>query len=146
MLIETVNWEPGRDFSRERILADPALAHYVLSWPRQEEHGAVAIATDGRPAGACWLRFFTAEDPSYGFVAPDVPELAIGVVRQHRGKGVGRALLREVAEQARDRGTTRISLSVERANVARQLYVKEGFVTVDSGPDSDVMVKNLARG
>jgi len=91
------------------------------------------------------LRFFTADDPGYGFVGPNVPELSIGVVRQHRGKGVGRTLLREVAEQARDRGTSRISLSVERANPAKRLYVREGFVTVDSGPDDDVMVKNLAQ-
>jgi GNAT superfamily N-acetyltransferase len=145
MLIEAVNWEPGRDFSRERILADPVLAHYITAWPRPGEHGAVACAPDGRLAGACWLRFFTADDPGYGFVAPNVPELSIGVVRRYRGKGVGRTLLREVADQARGRGTSRISLSIERANAARQLYVKEGFVTVESGPDADVMIKDLAR-
>jgi ribosomal protein S18 acetylase RimI-like enzyme len=145
MLIEAVNWEPGRDLSRERILANPALAHYVTAWPRPGEHGAVACAPDGQPAGACWLRFFTADDPGYGFVAPNVPELSIGVVRRYRGSGVGRTLLREVAEQARDRGTSHISLSVERANVAKRLYVREDFVTVDSGPDADVMIKNLAR-
>ena len=61
--------------------------------------------------------------------------------------GVGRALLRAVAESAADAGVRRISLSVERKNFARGLYRSEGYAVVDaSHPQSDTMVKSLAPG
>ena len=39
--------------------------------------------------------------------------------------------------------SSRLSLSVERANFAHRLYVSEGYVTVDSGADSDTMVRSV---
>ena len=50
----------------------------------------------GLPVGAAWLRFFPADDPGYGFVSADVPELSIGVAVLWRGRGIGRALLRAI--------------------------------------------------
>ncbi|MFJ1805183.1 GNAT family N-acetyltransferase [Streptomyces sp. NPDC088157] len=80
-----------------------------------------------------------------GFVAEDVPELSVGVLPPWRGQGVGRALLTELARRAVEHGFARVSLSVERANHARRLYVTEGFTTVESGPDSDTMVMVLSE-
>ena len=100
--------------------------------------------SDGEPIGAAWLRFLPAADPGYGFVAADVPELTIGVAARWRGRGAGRALLRAVADQARSAGIRRISLSVERKNYARQLYLSEGYQVVDaSDAQSDTMLKVL---
>lgn len=154
MLVEAVNWLPGRELCRERILADPDLAHYVSGWQCScdvgggggagvGDLGVVAVAPGGQPVGAAWLRTFTADDPGYGFVAPDVPELSMGVHPSWRGRGVGRALLRETVRTAAAAGGHRISLSVERANHAARLYTSEGFSVVRSGPDSDTMVRVL---
>jgi GNAT superfamily N-acetyltransferase len=136
MLVEAVNWDPGREpLSRAQVLAEPTLTHYVSGWMRPGDLGVVACAPG--PVGAAWLREFTAADPGYGFVAPDVPELSIGVLPGWRGTGVGRALLRELL-CATDRD--RVALSVERANRARNLYLQECFATVAEGPDADTMV------
>jgi len=143
MLLAAVNWAPGRAVSPGEALGHPQTAHYVAGWPRADDLAVVAQDHAGTPIGAAWLRLFPADDPGYGFVAPDVPELSIGVAEPWRGKGVGRALLREVARQAAARGFTRISLSVERANPAIALYRSEGYGTVESGPDADTMVKPL---
>ncbi|MFI6151262.1 GNAT family N-acetyltransferase [Kitasatospora sp. NPDC051170] len=144
MLTAAVNWDPAREaVSRDQVLADPRTAHYVEGWPRRGDLGVTAVAPGGRPIGAAWLRSFGADDPGYGFVAEDVPELSLGVVLAWRGKGVGRALLREAVRRAADGGFARICLSVERANRARLLYLGEGFVTVASGPDSDTMVLSV---
>lgn len=61
-----------------------------------------------------------------------------------RGRGLGRSLLRELVRVAVGQGIRRISLSVERANRARDLYVAEGFVVVAAGRDADTMLLTLA--
>ncbi|MFF8807851.1 GNAT family N-acetyltransferase [Streptomyces omiyaensis] len=144
MLMEATNWDPGREaVTRARVLAERRTAHYVEGWPRAGDLGLVAVAPDGRPIGAVWLRLFPHDDPGYGFVAPDVPELTLGVAAAWRRRGVGRALLAEAARRAAEHGHTRLSLSVERANHAHRLYADEGFETVESGVNSDTMVKPL---
>ena len=147
MLVEATNWSAEwKKKSRRRVLSAPATAHYIAGWPRDTDLGVIAEA-DGAPVGAAWLRFLPAADPGYGFVAPDVPELTIGVAGDWRGRGVGRALLRALAGQARSAGFRQISLSVERKNFAQKLYLSEGYQVVDSSDaHSDTMVKDLAPG
>jgi GNAT superfamily N-acetyltransferase len=141
MLVETANWLPSRNWTRDRIMSDPATAHYVQGWPRPGDAGVIAMATD--PIGAAWLREFPTDDPGYGFVSASVPELTIAVVASWRGRGVGRALLAAVHRQACGAGITKISLSVERANPAQALYTAAGYRTIESGRDSDTMVIKL---
>lgn len=144
MLVAAANWEPARAaVSRTHLLADRGTARYVDGWPRGGDLGVIAESPTGDPVGAAWLRLFPADDAGYGFVSPDVPELSLGVVASWRGQGVGRGLLRELVSRARTAGHRRLSLSVERANRARNLYRSEGFVTVDSGQDADTMTLDL---
>jgi GNAT superfamily N-acetyltransferase len=143
MLVEAANWHPARRRSRAATLADPAVLHYVAGWPRAGDLGSVAVAADGSTIGACWLRLLTSADPGHGYVGSGVPELTLGVSPTWRSRGVGRALLQAVVAQAREAGFARISLSCERANFAMSLYRGEGFVTVESGPDADTMVRTL---
>ncbi len=144
MLVEAVNWSPEwKRKSRRRVLSDPRTAHYIAGWPRGTDLGVIAEAGQ-EPVGAAWIRFFPADDPAYGFVGPDVPELTIGVAVAWRGRGVGRTLLRAITASAAAAGIGRISLSVERKNFARSLYLSEGFTVTDaSSPQSDTMVKSL---
>ena len=143
MLVEAVNWSPERNLSRDQILAAPELVHYVAGWPRRGDLGVVAEA-GGLPVGAAWLRFFPADDPGYGFVSAEVPELSIGVAAPWRGRGIGRALLRAVANRARSAGIGQMSLSVERRNYAHSLYLAEGYKIVDPGSaHADTMIKEL---
>ena len=150
MLIEAVNWHPQRDWDRDRILSDPALAHYLTGWPGPGEAGALAEAAGtartpaGTPIGAAWLRLLPAGDPGFGFVAEGIPELTMGVVAGWRRRGVGRALLRALAAQARSAGLAGISLSVERGNPARALYQQEGFRTITGDGGADVMLLDLS--
>ena len=139
MLVEAVNWTHVSRLTAHEVAATPALAHYATGWMRRSDLGLVA-ETDSELVGAAWLRYFTADDPGYGFVADDIPELSIGVVAHWRGRGIGRQLLRALVREAFERGTPAVSLSVERANPARGLYVSEGFVVVGTVDDSDTML------
>jgi GNAT superfamily N-acetyltransferase len=142
-LLQAVNWAPDRPaLDREAVLAEPKLAHYVVGWPDPGELGVVATVA-GEAVGAAWLRYLPVDDPGYGFVAADVPELSVGVVPARRGQGIGRALVRRLLDDARGTGVERVSLSVERENPARRLYLAEGFAVVEQLGDADTMVAKL---
>jgi len=55
-------------------------------------------------------------------------ELGIGVLKEFRGKGIGEALMRAALDKAKQKGLTRIELSVFDSNKgAMLLYHKLGF-------------------
>lgn len=142
MLVEAAFWRPdGFRGDVDYVLGRPELAHYVTSWPRSGDLGVIAEAT--APVGAAWLRFFSADDPGYGFVDADTPEIAMGVVTGWRGRGVGSALLEALLVAARDAGLARLSSSVEPDNTARRLYERLGFVRVRDVDGSLTMLLHL---
>lgn len=143
MVVEAANWRAGAVRPRPAVLADAQHAVYVSGWQRPADRGVVAIDPEGRPVGAAWYRLFGADRPSMGFVAAGVPELIIGVRPLWRAQGVGRALLRALADDARDGGYARLALSVEHDNYARDLYRSEGFAVVASAAGRDTMVRVL---
>ena len=124
------DWRPGTVVrTAAEVLRDPALAHYVTGWPGPGERGVVATV-EGTDVGAAWWRFLPADDPGYGFVSSDVPEVSVGVRQAHRGRGIGTALLRSLVAAATEDGLVALSLSVEPDNPAMELYRRLGFVEV----------------
>src|SRR6185437_12308747 len=97
----------------------PEKQKYLAAWGRAGDAAVVAIDGTGQPCGAAWYRLFPEEAPGYGFVAPDIPDLAIGVSPEARGQGVGTLLLKALLADARAHQFQRISLSVDRQNPAR---------------------------
>jgi GNAT superfamily N-acetyltransferase len=129
MSYEAFSWRPGeRAIPFDEALARPDVARYTDGWGRAGDLGM--IADPG--LGAAWSRLFTEDDHGYGFVAPDVPELSIGVARDARGRGVGTRLLTELVARAGAAGHPAISLSVEVDNPAVRLYERLGFTRVGS--------------
>ena len=144
MLRVAMDWDPQRPSTTiERMRGLPDIWHYVDGWQRPTDFGCVAL-DEVRPVGAAWGRFFTGDDPGYGFVREDVAELSMGVVAEDRGRGVGAALLDRVIAEARDRDLAGLSLSVEDGNApARALYESRGFVVVGREGNSDTMLLEL---
>ena len=105
----------------------PQLRRYFVGMGRPGDAGVVAVTADGARLGAAWYRLFSAEEPGWGFIAVDVPELAIGVVAEARGRGIGGALLDALLALAREQGFRALSLAVDRQNPARRLYERKGF-------------------
>jgi HAD superfamily hydrolase (TIGR01509 family) len=100
---------------------------YVAGFGRPGDGGVVAEEVDGGPVGAAWFRLFEPGRHGYGFVAPDVPELSLAVVPEHRRRGLGRDLLEHALRQATEAGHRQLSLSVEPDNPALRLYELLGF-------------------
>jgi GNAT superfamily N-acetyltransferase len=148
MLLEAVNWRGGEEISRKQLLRDRALAHYVAGWQRDGDLGLIAVDLGGPgglqiPVGAAWLRRFSRTERGYGYIADDIPELSIGVVPAHRGRGIGRGLLRTIATRAQDAGIRAISLSVEKDNPAVALYTAAGFRSIDLGGGADATKQTM---
>ncbi len=53
--------------------------------------------------------------------------LLIAVLPEHRGKGIGKQLLQEVIDRARNRSVTRVFLEMRDGNPAEHLYRGFGF-------------------
>lgn len=119
----------------------PELAHYVAGWPQPSDCGV--IAEDQRPIGAAWFRFLPANDPGYGFVDAETPEVSIGVMLPRRGQGIGSLLFNALLARAREAGLATLSLSVESDNHARGLYERVGFRTVGAVGNSLTMLLRL---
>jgi ribosomal protein S18 acetylase RimI-like enzyme len=139
MLLEAAFWRP--DAPRpdpEDALRRPELSRYVEGFGRPGDLGVVA--EDEGPVGAAWWRLLSGGDRGYGYVSPSVPELSMGVLPAHRGRGIGTALLGELMERARERRLSGLSLSVERDNPAARLYERAGFRPVGEATGSVTMV------
>src|SRR5258708_1582214 len=146
MLYEAVNWrDDGADErpSLEAVLSVPENARYIAEWGRPGDVAMYALDRRDEPVGAAWMRLFTAAAPGYGYVADDVPELAIAVYPEFRGQRVGTLLLGSViarAERDRARG---ISLSVNRDNRVKHLYARYGFEVMGEPGDALTMLLDL---
>jgi ribosomal protein S18 acetylase RimI-like enzyme len=117
---------------------------YVKAWGRRGDTAVIALV-DGFPVGAAWFRLFNPGSPGYGFIDEHTPELAIAVVPNARGKGVGSALISSLLEKAKAEGFVDISLSVDRHNKgAIALYEQHGFQQVDETDDSLTLRAELA--
>lgn len=118
---------------------------YVMAWGRHGDGGVLAL-DEGFPVGAAWYRLFKEEEPGYGFVDEETPELAIAVVPSRRGRGIGDALLKELYARAKQEGHKAVSLSAERDNEPLVAYYekKHGFQRVhEDGGDSVTMRRAL---
>lgn len=97
---------------------------------------------DQDPVGVavCFLGFSTFE------ARPLVNVHDLAVLPQHRGRGVGRALLAGVEQRARARGCCKITLEVLDDNAAaRRLYARFGFRDFAVGDLGSVPTRFLSK-
>jgi ribosomal protein S18 acetylase RimI-like enzyme len=140
---KSIVWEMLRYASHEpsveAVQNQPFLARYASGWGRAGDVGCVA--TKGTASiGAAWLRLWVEEDNGFGYISDEIPELAMAVLPNCRGQGIGTRLLMQVLEVAKDRFPA-VSLNVRGDNCVVRLYERAGFIKV---PGSDII--NRAGG
>lgn len=136
MLYQAIYIAPGSPPLPRIILQQPELAHYAADWGRPGDLGILAVLNEtSQPVGAAWLRLFAAEDPGYGFVAADIPEVSVALLPDFRGMGVGTVLLAELILAASTHYPA-LSLSVSPGNPAQRLYERLGFRPINQAGDS----------
>jgi GNAT superfamily N-acetyltransferase len=135
---ESIVWEMLRyaahESSIESVRQQPYLARYALNWGRMGDLGYVA-SIDTIPIGAAWLRLWLGEDKGFGYVKDKIPELAIAVLPDYRGQGIGARLLTQILATAKIKYSA-VSLSVRANNLVVHLYERTGFIKI---PGSEVV-------
>lgn len=125
------------------------LQKYVQGWGRESDMGVLALHPyDQRPLGAAWLRLLGAERMMAHLLSDDTPELAIAVLPETLGQGIGTLLLEHLLAAARPLYPA-VVLSVRTNNPARSLYERMGFVVVETarnrvGSESFVMRRTFS--
>ena len=130
---------PGRS-----IIEKPELALYYQDFGSGPADHCVVADDDtddsSNVVGAAWTRIMN----DYGHVDDDTPSLAISVLSEYRGKGIGTKLLGVLLGQLKEQGYPRVSLSVQKENRAVHLYERAGFKTVDENDKEYIMIRDLA--
>ncbi|MBQ1407389.1 MAG: GNAT family N-acetyltransferase [Eubacterium sp.] len=106
------------------------------------DSGIVNGDSDSAPVhqvGAAWSRIMN----DYGHVDDDTPSIAISVKAPYRERGIGTGLLDELCSRLRDKGFSRVSLAVQKANYAVRMYERAGFRTIGENTEEYIMVKDL---
>jgi ribosomal protein S18 acetylase RimI-like enzyme len=149
MLTYAASMTPGGLASVEAAQQDPGLCSYVEGWPRPGDLGVIGETEAGEPLGAAWVRLLEGAPHPHKVATREIPELAIGVAPEHRGRGLGARLLDELVVRATGRYPALI-LSVREANPSVRLYKRAGFEVEQTivnrvGGNSLVMRRSLPR-
>lgn len=139
MLYQSLHVRGGHGPFPRSVLQAPDIAHYLTDFgSRAGDDAQLCVAAVGERVGAAWVRRLTSEDPGYGYVRDDVPEVGMAVEAGWRGQGIGRRLLEDLLERH-----PVLSLSVDDENVrAASLYRSLGFVPVESVEGSTTMYRS----
>ncbi|HVU68523.1 MAG TPA: GNAT family N-acetyltransferase [Ktedonobacteraceae bacterium] len=124
------------------------LQKYVQGWGQANDIGVLALEeASQRPLGAAWMRVLQEEKKMSPLIPAGTPELAIAVLPDQLGRGIGTRLLETLLPAARQVYPA-IVLSVRKDNPARHLYARMGFEVIDTGisrvgSESFVMLKRF---
>lgn len=110
--------EPAALAELLRMQFEAQQRQYLANYPDSVDS---VITLDDAPVGRCWVNH----------AATEIRLLDLAVLPVHQRRGIARAVLEQLAGQARDAGRP-LRLSVWQDNVgARELYRRHGFRPVD---------------
>jgi len=113
---------PGAEPVSREIIFEPEIFVYVENFGGKDDCGILA-EHDGKIIGAAWTRII----PAYGHIDNKTPELAISVLPNFRGQGIGSEMMHSLFDLLRERGYKRTSLSVQKDNPAVRFYERLGY-------------------
>ncbi|MEM7715021.1 MAG: GNAT family N-acetyltransferase [Cyanobacteria bacterium P01_A01_bin.68] len=142
MLYQAIYVPTGTTPLPREIIYQPELAKYVQDWTTNDI-GLIAISESNQtPVGATWIRLFNMNNPGYGYINDETPELSIAVLPEYRNQGIGTRLILDLLERITDLYPA-ISLSVSSDNPALRLYQRLDFEVISQFDNSVTMKKTL---
>ncbi len=121
------------------IIQEPTLWIYVDQFGTKKDDHCFVAEVGNKIVGAVWVRCIRA----FGHISESVPEFAISVYPQYRGKNIGTKLMETMLEHLKSRGYALTSLAVQKDNYAVKMYKKVGFRIVDENEEEYIMTCRL---
>ena len=137
-LYEAIFLPEGVDSPSRDIIKQPELQLYISEFGKEDDNAFVA-EIDGKVVGAVWTRIMN----DYGHIDDETPSLAISLYKEYRGQGIGTDMMKEMLSLLKTHGYKRVSLSVQKADYAAEMYRKIGFDIVRGNEEEWIMVCNL---
>ena len=137
-LYEAIFIPEGTEKPPKAIVEQPELQVYIADFGKVDDWCLVA-EVKGKIVGAVWVRIMN----DYGHIDDETPSLAISLYGKYRHLGIGTALMDAMLLFLKDKGYKKISLSVQKANYAVNMYRKIGFEVVRESEEEYIMVYEL---
>ena len=118
------------------VIENEDLQVYVRDFGKKADDRCLVAEVDGKVVGAVWTRIMD----DYGHIDNHTPSLAISLYKEYRNRGIGTQLMLRMLEKLKADGYPCVSLSVQKANYALQMYRKVGFIPVSDHGDELLMV------
>lgn len=140
-LYEAIFQKDANNLVPRTIIQDPSIWIYVNEFGSKKDDYCFVAELDKKIVGAVWVRCIKA----FGHIDDDIPEFAISIYPQYRGKGIGTALMRKMLEYLHSKGYSKTSLAVQKDNYAAKMYQKVGFEILDENEQEYIMICNLCN-
>jgi ribosomal protein S18 acetylase RimI-like enzyme len=134
----------GVESPPRNIINDPQIVVYIKDFGTKLGDLGVVAEQNGQVVGAAWTRII----PAHGHINDETPELAISILPEFRGYGIGTKLLKKLFVVLRGNGYERTSLSVQKDNPAVRLYKRLGYRITEEkldhvGNEDFIMIRDL---
>ncbi len=137
-LYEAIYIPEGTEKPPKSIIEQPELQVYIADFGKADDWCLVAEVKE-KIVGAVWVRIMN----DYGHIDDKTPSLAISLYEEYRNLGLGTALMKTMLQVLKNKGYMQVSLSVQKANYAVNMYRKLGFETVKENEEEYIMVCRL---
>ena len=137
-LYEAIFIPEGMAKPPKSIILQSELQVYVADFGKPDDWCLVAETND-KVVGVVWVRIMN----DYVHVDDETPSLAISLYEQYRHLGIGIELMRDMLKLLKDKGYKQVSLSVQKANYAVDMYKKLGFEVVEEKEEEYIMICSL---
>lgn len=138
-LYEAIFIPEGAAAPPKSITAIPELQIYFSGFGVQAHDQALVAEVGRRVIGAVWVRIMN----DYGHADDETPSFALSLYKEYRGLGIGTELMRRMLLRLRKQGYKQVSLSVQKANYAVNLYRKLGFEIFRQNEEEYIMIRRL---
>ena len=135
-LYEAIFVPEGVEPPSKSIITAPELQVYVKGFGSSKDDFALVAEVENKIIGAVWVRIMN----DYGHIDDETPSLAISLYKEYRGQGIGTNMMKEMLSLLKTHGYKRVSLSVQKANYAAEMYRKIGFEIIKENGDEWIML------